>query len=168
MPIIRRKLLYLCDTDVCHSIWMASGLLLDWNLTSRPDATHREWQTPVSHRYSNFLLMMGTWMPKTCREVKYVKQNCAPSWTYLEDEMGYPRLLGCCSASTGKKRTDAWRFCPFICRVNQSMKNFCGLLATEVPATWYRRLWSSTTPLSEPQTLHIGASCPYFIAIGCK
>ena len=44
---------------------------LEWNfsLTSRPDATHSEWQTPVSRRY-NFLLMMGTWMPETCREVK--------------------------------------------------------------------------------------------------
>jgi len=28
MPIIRRKLLYLCDTGVCHSAWVASGLLV--------------------------------------------------------------------------------------------------------------------------------------------
>jgi Mn2+/Fe2+ NRAMP family transporter len=43
---------------------------LDFNPTSRPDATHTGWQPPVSHRYSNFLLIMGTWMPETCREVK--------------------------------------------------------------------------------------------------
>ena len=30
--------------------------------------------------------MMGTWMLETCREEKYIyiKQNCAPSWTYLQ------------------------------------------------------------------------------------
>ena len=46
---------------------------LDWNSfnpTSRPDAIRTESQIPVSHRYSNFLLMMGIWMPETCREVK--------------------------------------------------------------------------------------------------
>jgi len=39
---------------------------LDWNPTSIPDITHTEWQIPVSYRYSNFLLMMGTLMPQTC------------------------------------------------------------------------------------------------------
>ena len=43
---------------------------LDWiNLTSRPVATHTEWQIPVSHRHSNFLQMMGTWMSETCKAV---------------------------------------------------------------------------------------------------
>ena len=37
--------------------------------TSRPDATQSD-KIPVSHRYSNSLLMMGTWMPETCREEK--------------------------------------------------------------------------------------------------
>ena len=33
--------------------------------------------------------MMGTWMPETCRKRnKYIKQNCAPSWTYLQDYTG--------------------------------------------------------------------------------
>ena len=27
-PTIRRKLLYLCDTGTCHSVWVASGLLV--------------------------------------------------------------------------------------------------------------------------------------------
>jgi len=40
---------------------------LDFNPTSRPDATHTEWQIPVSLRYRNFLLLMGTWTPETCR-----------------------------------------------------------------------------------------------------
>ena len=39
-----------------------------FNPTSRPDAIHTEWQIPMSHRYSTFLLLMGTWMPETCRE----------------------------------------------------------------------------------------------------
>jgi hypothetical protein len=26
VPIIRRKLLYLYDTGICHSVWVASGL----------------------------------------------------------------------------------------------------------------------------------------------
>jgi len=38
--------------------------------SSRPNVTHTEWQIPASHRYSNVLRMMGTWMPETCREVK--------------------------------------------------------------------------------------------------
>jgi len=30
VPIMRRKLLYLCDTGVCHSVWVASGLLIEF------------------------------------------------------------------------------------------------------------------------------------------
>ena len=32
VPIIRRKLLYLCDTGIYHSVWMASGLLVGVSL----------------------------------------------------------------------------------------------------------------------------------------
>jgi len=28
VPIIRTKLLYLCDTGICHSVWVASSLLV--------------------------------------------------------------------------------------------------------------------------------------------
>jgi hypothetical protein len=31
VPIIRRKLLYLCDTGICHCVWVASGLLVGLN-----------------------------------------------------------------------------------------------------------------------------------------
>ena len=43
---------------------------LDFNPTSRPDTTHTVWHMPVSHRYKNFPLMLGTWIPETCREEK--------------------------------------------------------------------------------------------------
>ena len=36
------KLLYLCDTGICHSVWVASGLVVGLNPTSRPDATNTE------------------------------------------------------------------------------------------------------------------------------
>ena len=39
------------------SLWVASGLLVGLNPTSRPDTTHTEWQTPVSHRYSNWNIL---------------------------------------------------------------------------------------------------------------
>ena len=60
--------------------------------------------------------MMGTWMPETKEINKYIKQNCAPSWTYLRDytmmygqqnikkksmictfyDIIYSEILGCC------------------------------------------------------------------------
>ena len=44
-PSSGEKLLYLCDTGICHSVLMASGLRLElksFNPTSRPDATHTQ------------------------------------------------------------------------------------------------------------------------------
>jgi len=80
------SLLYMFPASMCLSsgekcciyatlvfVTLYGWLLVCWlnlNPTSRPDATHKEWQTPVSHRYSNFLLIMDTWMPETCREEK--------------------------------------------------------------------------------------------------
>ena len=71
VPIIRGKLfismghwyLTLCMGRVWSVGWI-------FNPTSRPDATHTEWQILVSHRYSSFLPMMSTWMTETCREEK--------------------------------------------------------------------------------------------------
>jgi len=42
VPIIRRKLLYVHNTGICPSVWLASGLLAGFSPTSRPDATHPE------------------------------------------------------------------------------------------------------------------------------
>ena len=32
VPIIRRKLLYLCDTGICHSVWVVSGLVVGFSI----------------------------------------------------------------------------------------------------------------------------------------
>ena len=53
--------------------------------TSRPDATHTEWQIPVSHRYSNFSWWWAHSCPKHVGKRKHTKQNCAPSWIYLQE-----------------------------------------------------------------------------------
>jgi hypothetical protein len=87
VSIIRRKSLY--DATLIFVTLYGWRLVcwLDWNPTSTTDATHTEWQIPVSCRYSNFPLMMGTWMPETCREEKWInifKQNCVPSWIICE------------------------------------------------------------------------------------
>jgi len=34
-PSSGEKLLYLCDTGTCHSVWVASGLLVGLNLQSQ-------------------------------------------------------------------------------------------------------------------------------------
>jgi len=47
--------------------WSAGWIFIP---TSRPEVIHTEWQIQISHRYSNFLLMMGTWMPETRTEEK--------------------------------------------------------------------------------------------------
>jgi hypothetical protein len=77
-PSSGEKLLYLCDTGICHSGWVASGLqvgfeqLLNyWTVSIQPGD-----QTPPiqSDKYKCrvdkiiFLLMMCTWMPGSCRE----------------------------------------------------------------------------------------------------
>ena len=53
--------------------------------TSRPGATHAECQITVSHRYSNFFWWWAYGCPKHVeKRNKYTKQNCAPSWIYLQ------------------------------------------------------------------------------------
>jgi hypothetical protein len=54
--------------------------------TSRPDATHTEWQIPVSHRYGNFSWWWAHSCPKHVeKRNKCTKQNCASSWIYLQE-----------------------------------------------------------------------------------
>jgi len=78
--IIGRKYRNYATPGICHSIqmtvWYAGRNEIqpciphNFTPTSRPDSTHTGWQTPMPHRYSNFLPMLGTWMPETCREEK--------------------------------------------------------------------------------------------------
>jgi len=48
------------------SLHMGGILSAGWSFTptSRPDATHTEWQIPVSHRYSNFSWWWAHGCPK--------------------------------------------------------------------------------------------------------
>ena len=59
-----------------------------WNFipTSRPEATHTEWQIPLSHRYSNFSWWWAHGCPKHVEKWnKYTKKNFALSWIFLQD-----------------------------------------------------------------------------------
>jgi hypothetical protein len=63
-------------------VWSAG-----WSFTptSRPEATHTEWQIPVSHKYSNFSWWWERGCPKHVeKRNQYTKQNYAPSWIYLQ------------------------------------------------------------------------------------
>jgi hypothetical protein len=84
VPIIRRNYcIYATLVFVTLHGWSAG-----WSETptSKPDATHTEWQMPVSHRYSNF----SWWWAHGClkhveKRNEYTKQNCAPRWIYLQE-----------------------------------------------------------------------------------
>ena len=76
---IRHWYLSLCMGGVWSAGWGETP-------TSRPDATHTEWQIPVSYRYSNFTWRWAHGCPKHVeKRNKYTKQNCAPSWIYFQD-----------------------------------------------------------------------------------
>jgi len=76
---MRHWYLSLCMGGVWSAGWSFSP-------TSRPDATHTEWKILVSHRYSNFSWWWAHGCPKHVeKRNKYTKQNCAPSWIYLQD-----------------------------------------------------------------------------------
>jgi len=64
-------------------VWSAGW---SFTTTSRPEATHTEWQIPVSHRYSNFSWWWTHGCPKHVeKRNKYTKQNFVPSWIYLQE-----------------------------------------------------------------------------------
>ena len=69
-PSSGEKLLYPCDTGICHSVWVVSGLL--FRLIQPADQTPPIQSDKYQCRLDTaiFLLMMGTWMPETCREEK--------------------------------------------------------------------------------------------------
>jgi len=75
---MRRWYLSLCMGGIWCDDWSETS-------TSTPDATHTEWQIPPSHRYSNFSWWWAHGCPKHVQKRnKYTKQNCAPSWIYLQ------------------------------------------------------------------------------------
>ena len=64
-------MLYLWDSGTCLSVWVASGLLV-WIEFQPADQTPPIQSDKYQCRMDTaiFLLMMGTWMPETCREEK--------------------------------------------------------------------------------------------------
>ena len=74
----------------------------------RADATHTEWQIPVSHRYSNFSWWWAHGWPKHAeKRNKYTTQNCARSWIYLQDctrcMVNKPKILSSLSSHWAQK-----------------------------------------------------------------
>jgi len=67
VPIMRRKLLYLCDTEYL-SFCMGSVWSAGWPVDPTPHIQSDKYQ--CRKHITIFLLMTGTWMPKTCREEK--------------------------------------------------------------------------------------------------
>ena len=81
-PSSGEKLLYLCDTGICHSVWVATGLLVGVSLQPAD-------QTPPiqSDKYQCRIdtVIFSWWWAHGCpKHVEkwntYIKQNCAPSW----------------------------------------------------------------------------------------
>jgi len=97
------------------SLWMAScllvGLRLSLNPTSRPDATHREWQ--ITEQFFSWWWAHGC--PKYVeKRNKCIKQNCAPSWTYLRDATTKFRVF---RWQRAREKTSAWTSkCCVLCR----------------------------------------------------
>ena len=84
--------------SVCPSSGENCRIYATLVFTNRPDATHTEWQITVSHRYSSFLLTMGTRLPETCREEKYLLTYSmvqSPSWeaNWFAASQEIPRIL---------------------------------------------------------------------------
>ena len=69
-PSSGENLLYLCDTGICHSVWVASGLLVGLKHFQSNQQTRRHTCRVTNISVAICLLMMGTWMPETCIEEK--------------------------------------------------------------------------------------------------
>jgi len=91
VPIIRRCY---CIYETLEFVTLNRWRLicwLEWNSTSRPDATHTEWEIPVSHRYSNFSWWWAHRRPKHLdKRNKYTKQNLGPISVYLQESNVIP------------------------------------------------------------------------------
>ena len=94
VPIIRRKLLYLCETGICHSVCVASGLLVGFKLFQSNQQTRRHpyrvANTSVAwiEQFSPDDGHLDGWNMYTRVINKYIKQNCATSRFYLRDYTG--------------------------------------------------------------------------------
>ena len=67
-------------------VWSAGWIEASFTPTSRPGVTQTEWKIPMSHRHSDFSWWWAHGCPKHVdKRNKYTKQNCAPSWIYLQD-----------------------------------------------------------------------------------
>ena len=103
------SLLYMFWATVCPSSGEITVSMWHWYLslcmggmwssgwsftpTSRPHATHTEWQIPVSHRYSNFSWWWAHGCPKHVeKRNKYTKQNFTPSWIYLQARIPFVHI----------------------------------------------------------------------------
>ena len=69
-PSSGEKLLYLCDTGICHSMggdWSA-GWIANQPADQSPPIQSDKYQCRIDTAI--LLLTIGTWMPETCREEK--------------------------------------------------------------------------------------------------
>ena len=85
---IRRILLYLWDTGTCHSVLVASGLLVGLNSIQTADQTPSIQSDKYQCRIDT--VIFSWWWVRGCtkhvaKRNKCIKQNCASSWTYLRD-----------------------------------------------------------------------------------
>jgi hypothetical protein len=94
----------------CLSLCMGGVWSAGWSYTptSRPEASHTEWQIPVPHRYSNFSWWWARGCPKHAEKInKYTKQNCTPGWIYLQDRVTYNIYTNRCEQRCFKMRLKA-------------------------------------------------------------
>ena len=96
----QEKLLYLCDNGICHSVWVQSGLLVGVKLQpadQKPGLLVGVKLQPADQKppiqSDKYQCRIGTVnspddghvCPKHVEKInKYTKQNCAPSWIYMQ------------------------------------------------------------------------------------
>ena len=90
--------MHLCDTGICHSVWVASGLLVGlksnqqnrrhpYRVTNTRVANTQQFSADDGHVDDRNMYR---------REInKYVKQNCAPSCTYLRAQRDFSQYQTC-------------------------------------------------------------------------
>ena len=85
-PSSGEKLLYLCDTGICHSVWVAYGLLVGFSIQPADQTPPILIENTSVVQVQQFSTDDGHMNARNMyrREInKYMKQNCAPRWIYL-------------------------------------------------------------------------------------